>query len=293
MTLKVGEAPKPGSAPLGPIPSATDIPRIIADRTLFDRTLYTPLEAAWEELQRRRADKELERKVAELLHGDIPAPLRDEPKAVVFRNLITPNYELRRFVSLVNGFGKLKPLFFEYAEDKFTSNNELKRTLGKLYFAHSRGKKGGINMDTLNIIDFVASDGQPISSLTTIWNQNFVDFHHEFFETRYKEMPEAFFDASKWLRSKGSTSAEYYRSFFALFIRNGILFENMMLDEKELTFAEKIFLPSFLAVYNELGVKPLIVALEPTEIEGDLFWLCYPGTDKEFVEAKMYNVRIK
>ena len=267
--------------------SLEDVPRLVSDRRLFDRALYTPLSEAWEELQRRRQDPELEAKVNKALGNDVPAPLLESPRAVLFRNLITPNHENRRFVSIVNGFDRLEPLFFEYTKDKFTSNNELKRTLGKLYFTHGRGKKGGVNMDSLNVIDFLASDGKSISTLQTLWGQGFVEFHHEFFDDCYKKMPGSFFDASDWLRSKGGSSLEYYKAFLTLFIRHGILFENMMLDKKERSFAEHVFLPSFLSVCQEIGVKPLIVALEPTEIEGELFWTCYPGVDKAYVEAKL------
>lgn len=264
-----------------------DASRIVSDRKIFDGTIYTPLEVAWEELLRRRQDVELVKKVEEFLCGDIPEPLKGYPSAVLFRNLVTPNYEVRRFISLVDGYGKLKPLAFEYTDDKFTSNNELKRMLGKMYFAHSLGRKGGINLDSINVIDFVASDGRPIKDVETIWKQSLVDFHHDFLKHCYPEMPLKLFDASRWLKTKGKRASDYYGPFFTLFITHGILFENMMLDEKEVAFAKNVFVPAFLSVWKEFGVKPLIVALEPTDIEGDKFWMCYPSEDMFYVQNKM------
>lgn len=273
-------------AVIAPVLSA-DVSSIVSDRKIFDDTIYTPLEVAWEELLQRRQDVELVKKVEDFLCGDVPEPLKDHPAAVLFRNLVTPNYEVRRFVSLINGYGKLRPLAFEYTADKFTSNNELKRMLGKMYFAHSLGRKGGMNLDSINVIDFVASDGKPIKDVKTTWGQSLVDFHHDFLKHCYPEMLLELFDASKWLKGKGKRAIDYYSPFFTLFIVHGILFENMMLDEKELAFAKNVFVPAFLSVWKEFGVKPLIVALEPTDIEGDKFWMCYPSADMSYVQSKM------
>jgi len=269
------------------IPSLSEVPEILSDRRRFDQLLYTPLSKAWKILEERRNDKNLETKILRMLGGDIPDPMRSGPKGVLFRNLISPNYEVRRFVSLLEGFKKLDPLFFEYTEDKFTSNNPLKHSLGKMHFMGNVGKKGGMNMDATNIIDFVESDGKPINDVKTKWGEELVVFHHRYFNEKFRPMPDSFFNGSRWLMSKGSSASEYYKSFFLLFVRHGVLFENMMLDPKEKIFAEKVFLPAFLSVYNELGLKPLIVALGPTDIEGDRFWMCYPAADKEYVDTKM------
>lgn len=259
------------------LPSISDL---VKDRARFDSFVYTPIREAIQELARRSKDQGLTKKIENLLHGDIPEPLSRKPRAVIFRQLKTPNYEMRRFVSLVEGLGKLEPLFWEYAADKFTPNNEYKRALGKLLFFGGKGKKGGSKIDALNIIDFNQSNGKQISSLLTLWGQNFVDFHHEFFDTCFRSMPGTSYDSSDWFSHNGRSANGYYKSFLALFIKHGILFENFLLDETEFTFTKDIVLPAFLSVYSETGLKPLVVALEPTSIEGDKFWLCYPGQDR-------------
>jgi len=123
------------------ISTLEDIPKILADRELFEKTVYTPLPEALEELKKRRIDKSLEKQVLEILNNNIPEPLKDSPKAVIFRQLITPNYEVRRFVSIIDGLGGIGPLFWEYHDDKFTSNNEWKHSLGKMKFYNGKGKK--------------------------------------------------------------------------------------------------------------------------------------------------------
>jgi hypothetical protein len=60
-----------------------------------------------------------------------------------------------------------------------------------------------------------------------------------------------------------------------------------MLDVKELTFTKEVFLPAFLRIFNETGKKPMIIALEPTEIESEVFWMCHPAETMSLVEDKL------
>lgn len=100
------------------------------------------------------------------------------------------------------------------------------------------------------------------------------------------------FDASSWFRSQGTTASEYYLAFLLLFVRHGILFENFLLDRRELSFTENVVLPTLAAIRNELGLKPLIVALEPTEVEEDRYWKCYPNELRTYVEEKAAKGRL-
>lgn len=267
-----------------------DIEKLVQDHDAFDRFVYTPPEEAVAELKRRRKDQAVHNKILAWLGDDVPPPLIRGPHAVAFRQLTTSNYEIRRFFSLIDAIEGLDPLFFEYLEDKFTSNNEWKHSLGRLFFFAGKGKKGGSRIDSLTVVDFNKANGKKLSEVVTLWGQSLVDFHHEFFKTRYRDADAAFFDASSWFKHHGPTPLSYYRSFLMLFIEHGILFENFLIDEKELDFTRDIFLPAFIAVMEETGKKPLIVNLEPTEIEGDRFWMCHPSEDKEFVLEKLSTV---
>jgi len=101
------------------------------------------------------------------------------------------------------------------------------------------------------------------------------DFHHELFNARFPKFKNSIFDESKWYWKMGKCKT-VLQTLFTFFIKHGILFENFLLDSKELSFSRDVFLPAFLQIEEETGLKPLIVALEPTEIEEDIFWMCYP-----------------
>ena len=54
-----------------------DYNKIMADRKLFNKTVYTPMSEALRLLDERRKDPELMAKVEKLLNGDIPEILKD------------------------------------------------------------------------------------------------------------------------------------------------------------------------------------------------------------------------
>jgi hypothetical protein len=259
--------------------SQAKIEELIQDRDKFDKCIYTPLHEAVEELKRRHKDKQLEEAVSQYLDGDIPAPLATGLKLVIFRHICSPNYEFHRLVSAADSYG-LEPLLGEYSGDIFTPKNLNKYHLGRMEFHFGFGKNGGHKSEHLNVIDFNCSNGKLLSEIKTVWGEPLVDFHHKLLRDKYPKLSDAenFFDSSLWFKKHGGVASQYYKKFIALFMRHGILFENFILEEEEeLSFAKEVFLPAFFSVWDKFGIKPLIVALTPTDIEGDIFWLSYPG----------------
>lgn len=273
------------------MPEHTTIEELIEDREAFNAFIYTPLDQAIQELSTRAEDLALQKMVADTLSQRLPDLFQDKKIGILFRQLATPNYEMRRFVSILDAIEGIVPVFWEYYSDKFTSNNEYKHSLGKLHYFLGKGKKGGVKIDTQNIIDFNKYNGEKISDVKTLWGQSLVSFHHELFEKEYgKVETTSFFDASKWFAGSGGSAKEYYTNFITLFVKNGILFENFMLDEKELSFTTEVFLPAFIEVWQKTGKKPLIVALEPTDIEGDKFWICHTPEVHTVVQSKLNSL---
>lgn len=253
------------------------IDELVSDRKKFDDYLYfADIEDALVELKRRREDKGLQAKVEEYLaEVGIPEPFRHEPRLTLFRQLATPNIEVSRFLIIADGV-EMKPLFLEYFDDKFTSNNEWKLYLGKLAFYEGVGKKGGDKINYKTIIDFNTYNGDPIKDVQTLWGESLVDFHHRLFDVNYSHHAKDFFyDGSDWFHRCGGKAELYYRYVLALFICHGILFENLILsDESELNFGKNAFIPAFRFMIEKFGVKPIIVPISPTEIESAEFWFC-------------------
>jgi hypothetical protein len=92
---------------------------------------YTPLEEVVAELQKRRADTGLLQQVHSHLQDAIPEAFFSGPKAVLFRNIISPNTEFIRFLSQAEKLG-YPPLGMEHTRDKFSTRNRDKMALAKL-----------------------------------------------------------------------------------------------------------------------------------------------------------------
>jgi hypothetical protein len=93
--------------------------------------MYISLEEAKEEIWKRWNDVALKKRVEEYIGGSIPEVLMNEPRAVIFRNIISPSLEYLRFRELANKIG-LEPLGFEYHEDRFCTRSTDKLTLANL-----------------------------------------------------------------------------------------------------------------------------------------------------------------
>ncbi len=266
-----------------------DIDELVNDREAFNAFVYTNINEALVELKSRWIDEDLAKKVSDYLHDDIPEHIAEGFKVVFFRSLLTPNYELRRFM-MIPDFLSLEALFWEIRDDKFTLNNQLKYYLGKIGIFQGTGKKGGSKIHFESIIDFNESHGKKINEVKTLWGQSLLDFHSELLLRTYPKIAPQVHDISEWLHKGGRSAKEYYADVIALFVRHGILFENFILDGDELDFIKTVFLPSFIDVWEKTGKKPLIVALEPTDIEGDVFWMCHTPEILEIIKQKKEGI---
>ncbi len=244
------------------------------NRLDFDNNFYIDLESALKEIENRRQDKDLIKKVENYIK-DIPEPFNLGINAVLFRSVATPQFEVKRFYDLSTGYN-LKPLFWEYYDDKFHSGNPSKYALGKLFIHKGMDKNNDSIFKKIRILDFNKSNGFSMKCLQTIDGRNFIDFHHCLLEKIIPDAGEYLFDSSDWLKNNGSSAKKYYKKYLALFLVHGILFENFLLDENEIDFTKNVFIPAFKKIEKVFGIKPLIVALNPTEIEGVDFWNSYP-----------------
>lgn len=284
-----------GNTPITNDADEAFIEELVSDHKKFDDYVYcSSMEEAMAELERRRNDKDLQKKVEEYFKDvGIPEEFQGDPKLVMFRQLATPNIEVSRFLIIADGV-EMKPLFLEYYHDKFTSNNEWKKYLGKLAFYEGVGKKGGEKISYKTIIDFCKYDGEVISDVETLWGEKLVDFHHSLFDINYSHLnKDLFFDASRWLKDCGGNPREYYYYFLSLFISNGILFENFLLNrEDEYFFSKEIFLPIFIKLCKHFDCKPIIVQLSPTVIETAEFWLCQNPKTKMWFEENIVKTKL-
>lgn len=247
--------------------------------------IYTPLEEAKEEIQRRWEDKELKKKVDEFLGGDIPEFLLDSPKAYLARHVASPNFEFFRFLELVKEVN-LDFVLSEYTDDKYLSINNLKRHLGKMFFHTGINKNGDKIFVPKKVIDFGKSDRKFIKEVETITGKKLVDLHHDILCEEFPQIRSNIKDVSNWVNRNGKVLDAFYPRFLAFFIRNGVLFENFLLNEEEKELTDDIIIPAVEMLTKKFGIKPLIVRLIPEETENDESWYYYHGHIKDHINDK-------
>lgn len=261
-----------------------DYEKIMSDRDIFSRIIYTPVFEALQLLEKRRKDPVLTAKVEKLLKGNVPELFRNKKCGIMARQLATPNFENRMFISLAKGNG-LQPVFLEYFDDKFTSNNKYKHSLGQLHIQSQVGKDGKECVKNINIIDFNSSNGKKLKEVKTLWGEPLVDFHKKLFDA-YNLKGFSFFEENDWYKKHKEKPIDFYINFFLLVTCFGVLFENFLSakDNTEAQFTKDIVLPALEKVMNLTGVKPLIVSLEPLDSEADNFWYYHLPVIEKYIK---------
>lgn len=259
--------------------------RIMSDKVLFCNAIYTPLSKAIKILEERQKDKNLIEKIKGLLKNDIPQPLNKIEKCgVQFRQIATPNVDCEHFIAITKDFG-LKPVFFEYFDDKFTSNNEFKHSLGQLRIHDGINRYGNYNSEKITILDFNKYNGKKFKEIITLKSESLIDFHRGLFDVLgFNKDNFRFYDASDWFHRNGDKADVYYANFFLLFITHGILFENFLMNGTEGEFSRNIVLPALKKVEDMTGLKPMIVPIPPMEIEEEEHWISYCPKIKKHIK---------
>lgn len=234
---------------------------------------YTTLENAKVEVWKRWNEKSLKNRVEEYLDNDIPEAFANEPRAVLFRNIASPDFEFLYFLKLSKKIG-LRPLILEYLDDKFSTRNADKLCLAKMAIFEKKNSKGESIICYRKVIDIKANDNKRFIDIKTVTNKKLVDFHHDLVSNIASEDVDSY-DMSEWIMRHGGNANAYYKQFLALFICHGILFENFVTNASEADFERKTIIPAIDSVKNIFSAAPIAspLASDPT----DMYWWSYPN----------------
>lgn len=249
--------------------------------------LFTPLEEALEEIQKRSKDEGLRKKVLDYLQGDIPDYFDDSPIIYYARHIITPNYETLRFLDIAKTL-KFPAYISSDGKDKFTTKNFLKRSLGKLRI--TKGDTPNLDdLETYSIIDFDSARGKRLHEVETLWGQNLIDFHAELFKKTYGDKANIV-DDSAWIdRNNRGDIVEHYKRFFTLSIAHGVMFETYTCHEQDLV--DDVLTPTYDFLIKTFGCKPLVVDFLPEDTKSSRMWEAYPQSVAPMVRKKLSRIQ--
>jgi hypothetical protein len=256
----------------------------------YVKAMLTPLSEALAELERRRKDPELIKKIEAFLQDSVPEYAQTGPVLCLARHLATPNFETLRFTHLLESL-PYRVMITKDTHDRFVTVNPMKRALGKLPIHMGYTQRQGKYVEQfqyISIIDMNAANGKPLKDIVTLWGQPLSEFHDElcnhFFHNRVEIV-----DDADWINGNHRGDLlEHYKKFLTLFLTHGILFEDYVPDDAaEQQFVKKILRPAFTFVERRFGVRPLVTSLDPTLVESDLFWISYPKAVLDIVQRKM------
>lgn len=245
--------------------------------------LYTPMEEAIQILQQRQKLNHLKP-----LDFMVPEPLQpnyqwgspqSSKTAVMFRQIATPNHEMRRAVKLCEKY-QLNLLILSFQEDKFISCNASKHALGRMGFFDGLGRAGGKKLCYSTILNFNQFNGRALRECQTFRGQPLIKFHHDLLLSEFQQLrSENLFECSHWFIQQRREVGNLYRAFLKLFLKHAILLETFVLSASELAFTLKKVLPAFQEIDANFGMKPLIVNADTESLDDDV-WLQDVNSDR-------------
>jgi len=236
---------------------------------------YSTLSQAIVELERRRQDPELRKRVEEYLDGDIPEHFDDEPILYLARHVATPNQETRAFLEICEHLN-FQAVIGQDSQDIFVSNNSLKRSLGKLPVVTGIDKHGNEILEYVTVLDFNEAQGRRLHELKTHAGHSLIDFHNDLFDHIHGKRP-IIRDEASWIdRQHRGNMLEHYKKYLALFVVHGILFEYFLtFDSNEQKLIAEIIAPAYDHVREKFGVGPLITPPVSPSVD-QRNWESYP-----------------
>ncbi|MDP3057472.1 MAG: hypothetical protein Q8N37_03060 [bacterium] len=208
----------------------------------------------------------------------LPSLNGDKPNAYLWRNIASARKEDEKYkdIAIQGGFN---PKWIEYIKDTFSTRNQAKIDLCRLTFA-----EGEYNL----INSLLEIENKSFEEISTTQGEPLVEFHHRIREAVFSEEDaKAYIDISDWIKNQGEKAVNNYAAFLALFVFNGVLYEDFHSPFSQKAeaikqlrnFKEKVFLPAWRKVVEITGKQPLIIHL-PSKPE--LSW--YSGKIKDKIK---------
>ena len=207
----------------------------------------------------------------------------ENPCAILFRQVATPNYELRSFLRTSRRLG-LKPVVLTYHQDRMTLRNNFKRSLVAPIFVE------GINRFTQpiwrrrQIINVETIEKFRLSDLH-IDDVRLPDFHRALIRRAIPDEKVTIVEGSDWLSSYSCGPRDYYLDILLGLTGGTVLFETFLTDKEEARFFHSVVRPAFTEATRILKREPSLMPLCTGRRAASPLWYAYPDSYRAHFEA--------
>jgi hypothetical protein len=206
--------------------------------------------------------------------ANLIGPVDHRPRAILFRQVATPNYELRHFLRGCRRHG-FEPVILRYHADRMSCHNQFKRSLVHPMFVKGLGRNGSPYFVKRPLLRIDAVDNTPLREIG-LAGTDLPDFHDRLLREVLPEMTVRTVEASGWFGQYARGARDYYVDLFCGLTNGLVLFEDFISDGQEARFFADIVRPAFDEACRRLGHSPSVVPLCANRRMVSPLWYAYP-----------------
>ena len=244
--------------------------------------IYTPIHIASDAL-RQTANQPISGGLAKMI-----GVADSRAKAILIRQIASPNYELRHFLRLCRRF-RLEPVVMTIQSDRLSCKNEFKRSLVAPMFIEGINRKGSAIFRRHKITDIPKAEGKSFGSIR-IHDLPLPVFHGRLIDAALPSESFRLIDGSVWFGSFPGGAKDFYVDLFLELSQVAIFVEDFVADEHEAEFFRRVVHPAFRTAEKLLGVRPVVSQLTPNRRVLSPLWYAYPASYRAHFNALGCNI---
>lgn len=197
------------------------------------------------------------------------------PRAILFRQIATPNYELRRFLRLCARSGH-DPVILQYHSDRMSCHNPFKRSLVAPMFLEGISRNGQPFFRRQHLVNVETVEQLRLCDVT-VAGRALPELHAALLRLALPDHSFQTVDGSRILGGYPRGAKDYYVDLFAALTGDLMLYEDFVTDTTEAAFFQQIVRPAFEAACTILGQRPMVRRLCDNRRMASPLWYAYPA----------------
>ena len=215
-------------------------------------------------------------------------PGNGKPRAILFRQVATPNYEFRHFLRLCIRHG-YSPVILEYHNDRMSCKNPYKRSLVAPIFVERVNRNGGPIFRRQQLTNVERIEQLRLSQVT-VAGLRLHDFHGLLLKIALPGDSFRSIEASEILGRYPNGARDYYVDVFSALTGDLMLVEDFVTDFAEARFYADVVRPAFDSACSIIGQRPLVRRLCDNRRVVSPLWYAYPASYRAHFNALGCNL---